>query len=588
MDNDTRPNIIFIHVDELRFPMGFPQGISSAGEFMARFMPYTHRMLWRDGARFVNHHTAAADCTPSRAAFVTGLYAHQTFVMCTRASTSNPQGTSPPQPPLDPVFPTYGKLLRELGYDTPYIGKWHLSDCPANSTFSAAYSYLEPFGFQGLTMPDPVGYPGQGVGATPLAPPPVGASAPLGDAQIAAQAVSWLRDRVTLGNQDPFCLTVGFVNPHDKQFSWAGPEANRFKAVYREQGNGESPYLNYPATVVEEANPPQFGYGLPANWESAQTLEQNKPKLHSLVRSLFAYFTGGISDDPDAAGFGLVPAQVASGKHTAQAPYPYWIKALDMYTDVILDVDRQIGQVIDNIPTSLLQNTVIVFTADHGEYASAHGLQGKGGTVYRECLQLPLLVRDFTGRYVRDPEAERDQLTSSVDLLPLLVSLGHGSTDWMTAGRWSQIYGTRAKLFDILGDRAAPGRTYALHTNDEVIPKSMNYLKAPEHVIGVIDGSGKLGTYALWKEGTSTPERLGLETEYYDYTAPDGELELNNTPDIPAALELRRVLFDQLIGTELQAPLPEEYATAQANALAAYWRYVKLANLSNLVSLVVD
>ncbi len=115
---DAPPNIIFIHVDELRFPTGFPMGVTTADQFMARFMPHTHRLLWQRGARFTNHHTAAADCTPSRAAFVTGLYGHQTYVMCTRATTSNPQGTSQPQPALDPAFPTYGKLLREIGYDT--------------------------------------------------------------------------------------------------------------------------------------------------------------------------------------------------------------------------------------------------------------------------------------------------------------------------------------------------------------------------------------------------------------------------------------------------------------------------------------
>jgi uncharacterized sulfatase len=585
---DTSPNIIFIHVDELRFPMNFPQGVASADGFMARFMPYTHRLLWQRGARFTNHHTAAADCTPSRAAFVTGLYGHQTYVMCTRASTSNPQGTSQPQPALDPVFPTYGKLLREIGYDTPYIGKWHLSDCPASATSSAMYDYLQPYGFQGLTVPDPVGFPGQGVGATLSASPPVGSSPPLGDAQIAAQATGWLQDRAASGNNKPFCLTVGFINPHDKQFFWGGPEAKKFHAVYDEQGNGEQPSLDFNITVLEEADPPDFGFGIPANWESAQRLQDTSPKLHSVVRSLFAYFTGAISDDPNSTGFELVPALVATEKHSAQAPYSYWAKSQNMYAQVILDVDRQVGQVVENLPTALLENTIVVFTADHGEYAGAHGLQGKGGTVYKECIQVPLIVADFTGRYVRASETDRSQLTSSVDLLPLLVSLARGGTGWMESDEWAPVYGNRAKLFDILKDPSAPGRQYALHTTDEVIPETNNYLRAPEHTIGVVAEAGKLGTYAFWKEGTSDPETLGLEVEYYDYTVPNGYLELQNTPDSPAALELRRMLFDQLIETELQAPLPEQYQAAQANALAAYWKYVKLANISGFITSVVD
>ena len=236
----TAPNIIFIHVDELRFPTGFPAGMTCADEFMKTFMPWTYQQLWQDGARFTNHHTAAADCTPSRAAFVTGLYAHQTFMMCTRATLSSAESTSQPQPFLDPAFPTYGKLLRLAGYDTPYIGKWHLSDSPASVASSAINAYLEPYGFQGLSVPDPLGMPGQGVGVTLPAPPPVGSVAPLDDAQIATQAVTWLHQRASSGATRPFCLTVGFINPHDKQFFWGGTEATRFKAVYREQGGGEA------------------------------------------------------------------------------------------------------------------------------------------------------------------------------------------------------------------------------------------------------------------------------------------------------------------------------------------------------------
>jgi hypothetical protein len=48
------PNIILIHVDELRFPTEFPEGVGTAEAFLARFMPYTHRLLWQDGVKFTN------------------------------------------------------------------------------------------------------------------------------------------------------------------------------------------------------------------------------------------------------------------------------------------------------------------------------------------------------------------------------------------------------------------------------------------------------------------------------------------------------------------------------------------------------
>jgi arylsulfatase A-like enzyme len=584
----TAPNIIFIHVDELRFPTGFPPAMTCADEFMKTFMPWTYQLLWQDGARFTNHQTAAADCTPSRAAFVTGLYAHQTFMMCTRATLSSAESTSQPQPFLDPAFPTYGKLLRLAGYDTPYIGKWHLSDSPASVASSAINTYLEPYGFQGLSVPDPLGMPGQGVGVTLPAPPPVGSVPPLDDAQIATQAVTWLHQRADSGATRPFCLTVGFINPHDKQFFWGGTEATRFKAVYREQGGGEPPPVGYQVTSVEALNPPDFGYVLPANWESASSLAERRPKLPSLVRSVFSYLTGAVSEDASATQFSMTPALVVKDAQTAVAPYSYWVKALNMYTQVIRDVDLQVGQLIENIPPKLLENTVIVFSADHGEYASAHGLQGKGGTIFKECLHVPLIVRDFTGRLVRAPERDRGQLTSSVDLVPLLVSLGNGGTEWMGGKEWGSLYGSRAKLFDMLSDPEAPGRTYALHTTDEVIATNMNYLHAPEHVIAVISAAGKFGVYGRWAEDTDKLQPETLEFEYYDYTKPDGMQEMSSDPNAEGARALRRVLFEELIPAELNAPLPAEYQDAQAKALAAYWKYVKLANISGVITSLID
>ena len=259
-----------------------------------------------------------------------------------------------------------------------------------------------------------------------------------------------------------------------------------------------------------------------------------------------------------------------------------------MYTQVIRDVDLQVGQLIANIPPELLENTVIVFSADHGEYASAHGLQGKGGTIFKECLHVPLIVRDFSGRLIRAPERDRGQLTSSVDLLPLLVSLGRGGTEWMDGKEWGSLYGSRAKLFDMLSDPEAPGRTYALHTTDEVIATNMNYLHAPEHVIAVISATGKFGAYGRWAEDTDKLQPETLEFEFYDYTQPDGMQEMSSDPTAEGARALRRVLFEELIPDELNAPLPGEYQDAQAKALAAYWKYVKLANISGVITSLID
>jgi arylsulfatase A-like enzyme len=193
---DQRPNIVFILVDEMRFPSAFPAGVSSPEQFLRRFMPNVHQ-LWTAGVKFESYYSSGNACSPARATIATGLYPHQQWLLATLTSTG---------PALQAGFPTYGKLLRTFGYRTPYIGKWHLSNPPANHRING---YLENYGFQGYTNPDPTGTNGQGF---------------YKDGHIANQAVRWLE---RYRGDAPFCLTVSFVNPHDKQFFWAGTVRRR-------------------------------------------------------------------------------------------------------------------------------------------------------------------------------------------------------------------------------------------------------------------------------------------------------------------------------------------------------------------------
>src|SRR5206468_2116638 len=77
------------------------------------------------GVKFAGHYTAGAACTPARGTIVTGLYTQQSWELAT--ILDSPTTTVSAQPVLHRDYPTYGKLLRQAGYQTPYIGKWHLS-----------------------------------------------------------------------------------------------------------------------------------------------------------------------------------------------------------------------------------------------------------------------------------------------------------------------------------------------------------------------------------------------------------------------------------------------------------------------------
>jgi arylsulfatase A-like enzyme len=230
-----QPNLLFILVDELRYPRVFPGGVSDAGEFLLQFMPHTYS-LWQRGVKFAGHYSASTACTPARGTLVNGLYSQQNWLLLT--ILSKPGLPVSPQPRLRPEFPTYGKLLRQAGYQTPYIGKWHLSVPPS------APDRLEEYGFAGLTYPDPTGSNLQGT---------IGdeAAGYLNDADIATQAANWLVRRKP--SEGPWCLTVGFVNPHDKEFFPAGTEFQTFTNLFASGSynpQGLTQFINYSTDPV--------------------------------------------------------------------------------------------------------------------------------------------------------------------------------------------------------------------------------------------------------------------------------------------------------------------------------------------------
>lgn len=569
-----KPNILVILVDEMRFPKVFPAGISTPDEFIRTFMPNTYR-LWERGVKFSRHHSAANDCSPSRGVLTTGLYSQQTWF--TKTLLNGPDANFSESPALNPEFPTYGKLLREAGYQTPYIGKWHCS-VPHKDPRDPSGGVLEAYGFDGRTDPDPVGWNLQGTYGGP--------GDFYNDADIAQQAVDWLQKTNT--RTQPWCLTVSFINPHDKEFFPSGTEFETYSNLFANPAtnpplasNGGAPLKEMrdwstapSAEAVSWATnalrtPRDYGYpDLPPNWESAEQLLANKPSYQTCAKALMAVAWGGVSEDPTATEFALqqYPAHPVYGESPygiGLAPFSYWRKSLDCYTQVMEFVDQHVGQVLDALPDDVRNNTVVMFTADHGDYASAHGMvSGKRGTFYDEAVRVPLIVVDPSGRYARKPEVMRTGVTSHVDLLRLLVTIGNeGSTGWLR-GDIKTMYGERHDMLAMLRSPDAPGRAFALHTCDEDASPALNYLQAPWHVSGMVTLKGKLGVYSNWQGSTVRIDPDGQEFEYYDYATEDGRLELANTASSAAAVAARRAMAEQLTPKELRAPLPGKYRDA--------------------------
>jgi Sulfatase len=330
---------------------------------------------------------------------------------------------------------------------------------------------------------------------------------------------------------------------------------------------------------------------LPPNWESYADLPAHgKPDTQQVMRSFQEAVWGGAPDDPSVTTFSVQPSPIAPKTYgVGVSPYHYWQRGLDMYTYVQQEVDQAIGDVIAAIPKAQLANTVIVFAGDHGEYAGAHGLlSGKIGSAYEEAINIPLIVTDPSHRFTRQVDTPRQQLASSVDLVPMLVTLGNrGSSSWQR-GPLARIYGERLNLVDLLRDPKAAGRQHILFATDEILPVAFNYLHAPTHILAVRTHEAKLVTYSDWTPGTTRPISSTMQLEFYDYATAEGRAETRSHPHDPRAQAMARRLFNQYVPQQMEAPLPPSLKKTVAKARASYLAFEVQFNVLNTVKLLQD
>ncbi len=501
----SRPNILVIVVDQLRFPQWFGAGAIGAS------LPANLQRLREGAVSFGHHYTVSNDCSPARSAMLTGLYTHQTGCMITGGST------------LDPGFPTWGTMLREHGYHTRWLGKWHVTHGDGHWTPLAGEEALERYGFAGGMYPSPDGGPGQGWHKDP---------------QVARHFREWFGEE---SGAEPWHVTVSFVNPHD--IAWWYVWSDR---------------------VPAEATARRTVARLPPNFETPEDLiHRGKPRLQ---RSL---------QDTAAASFGPVPS-------TGPEAELIWLSFLDLYTKLQREVDRHVGAVLATLHSRprVAENTVIVFTSDHGEYGASHGLRGKGAGAYEEAIRVPLIVKDLRGKLTSAPQIVRNQLTSSVDLAPLLLTIGSGGDHWRTDAHYSHLAG-RADLAAMLAEPEAPGREYVLHATDETVTEFAveEYAAgAPLHVVAMRTQEAKYATYSHWPEEGIAPLTEGEETELYDYGTATGRLELHNSAGEHAQLEaMMREKLHHAFYDELRQPLPNRLEAAHGRGFADYFSTARTA-----------
>jgi arylsulfatase len=328
--------------------------------------------LMRHGVTFRNHYIASAMCTPSRAAFLTGQPPQVNGVFDQMEYSF--------QPSLSPNQPNMGSVLKGLGYQTAYFGKFEMDKPLLADLGKVNYStHAQRYGFDQFAA----------TGDTPSGPH----DGYTRDCYIAGEGVRWLRTYVPKSRKSrkPFFLVLSFLNPHDIMFADA----------------------NVPGMApVQKPAVPLFMPPLPANalyerqWDFRLAPSLTESLTAKGMPAALAEYHKGWS-----GALGLVPPDRKD----------MWRIFYNYYLNCIRDNDRSLKLVVDAMDEmDLWKDTAVVFTADHGEMAGAHGgLKGKGPFCYEANAHVPLIIAHPDGK----PGTSCSALTSHLDLLPTFVGL---------------------------------------------------------------------------------------------------------------------------------------------------------------------
>ncbi len=353
-------NILFIVCDQEQFKV-----LSAPG-----YEPPARQRLISRGITFTNHYIAAAMCSPSRAAFLTGLPPQRNGVF--------DQMEYSYVPTLNPALPNMGSILKKLGYSTAYFGKFEMDKGILATKNTVNYSSaLEPYGFDTFAA-------NGDVGSSPD-------SGYKNDSFTAGEAVRWLRESGLKADKGgkPFFMVASFLNPHDIMYANANlPGENVQKGIAHS----------------ELTSPPNNSL-----YQKKWTFELPPSLTESLtgpgVPSAIGEYLKGWSE-----ALGFIPADRTD----------MWQVFNNYYLNMIRDNDTALQQVIDALDEEdLWKNTIVILTADHGEMGGSHGgLRGKGPFAYEENSKVPFIIvhPDY-------PAGTSDVLTSHLDLLPTLMGL---------------------------------------------------------------------------------------------------------------------------------------------------------------------
>lgn len=362
-------NILFILVDQEHFFESWPFPVPG------------REWIKKNGITFANHQGASCVCSPARSTVYAGMHIPHTGVFDNANSLW--------QAAMSTDVKTIGHRMAQLGYHAAYQGKWHLSanlDQVNRAIDAPLLEYrkiIESYGFDDFF----------GVGDIN--------DTTLGgynyDDTTTAFVTRWFRTKAQdLAQQGkPWYLAVNFVNPHDVMF------INSDLPRQTVQGKKTAmPIARAPANDLYKATWDETP--LPRTRTQAFTAP-GRPKAHQIYQEVMDVLVGSWPDEDRR-----------------------WRVLQNYYFNCIRDCDLQVSRVLESLRSNGFdKNTIVVFTADHGELGGHHQMRGKGNCTYRQQVHLPLMIVHpaYPGGMTCNA------VTSQVDLAPTLLALTGASPD---------------------------------------------------------------------------------------------------------------------------------------------------------------
>jgi arylsulfatase A-like enzyme len=453
-------NIVFILSDDHRYDfMGF------TGKLPWLKTPQMDRMA-REGVYFDQAYVTTALCSPSRASILTGLYAHTHTIVDNQA----------PNPGNLTYFPEY---LQHAGYQTAFIGKWHMGD--ETDSPQPGFDHWESFKGQGV-------YQGVelNINGTRHAYGPDVYTSDL----LTEHAVDWME---SLEPEQPFFLYLSHKAVH-AEFK----QASRHAGLYT--GRSYQPPVTYTQTQGNA-----YKDLLWPEWVKAQR--------HSWHGVDFMYHSAAGLDE-------LV---------------------ID-YCETLMGVDDSIGTVMAYLESrGIADETLVIYMGDNGFSWGEHGLIDKRH-FYEESAKVPLLVRCpelFTGgETLHDLVQNIDIAPTVMDLAGLekdpamhgesFVPLLQGeSVEWRDKVfyeyYWEYDFPMTPTVFGVRTDRYKYIRYHGMWDRNELYdlqrdPHEMyNLIESPKHQAIVKQLAGEIYDWLAETGGMQIPLKRTIKHRWGDY-----------------------------------------------------------------------